>query len=464
MNELKVEYLPITSLKPYERNARRHEKKDVDAIAASIEYAGFNDPIGIWGDENLIVEGHGRLYAAQKLRMDTVPCIRLDHLDDEQRRAYALAHNRTAELSDWIMDIREEELAELTDVDMSLFGFDVSSVSAESDFQDVQPQEQPPAHSASAVKLCTCPHCSLQFVDPSLDQFGTQITCPGCGTVFDRNEDTAEYKEFVQKFEPKKTSDDCYTPENIYNAVANWVAKEYGLNKSNFVRPFSPGGDYKAYDYKPESVVVDNPPFSILGEIKDFYVSRGIPFFLWAQGMTVLSGAHTDGVSAICLNITITYENGASISTSFLTNMDRAKVRSAPDLYLELEQINTQNRRKGKIELPNYVYPLSVVSGSAVALYSKHGVDFRVAPEDCAFIRSLDAQSEVGKAIFGAGFLLSNRGKAEREKAEREKAVFWKLSEREKKIIEKLNEGAERGDSSPMEAQNPKRVQRGRNL
>lgn len=70
MDELKIEYLPISALKPYERNARRHEKKDVDAIAASIEYAGFNDPIGIWGSENLIVEGHGRLYAAQKLGME----------------------------------------------------------------------------------------------------------------------------------------------------------------------------------------------------------------------------------------------------------------------------------------------------------------------------------------------------------------------------------------------------------
>ena len=128
MDELKIEYLPISALKPYERNARRHEKKDVDAIAASIEYAGFNDPIGIWGAENLIVEGHGRLYAAQKLGMASVPCIRLDHLDDEQRQAYALAHNRTAELSEWILDIRDEELEGILDVDMSLFGFDVDSV------------------------------------------------------------------------------------------------------------------------------------------------------------------------------------------------------------------------------------------------------------------------------------------------------------------------------------------------
>lgn len=155
---LRVEYLPVGDLTPYERNARRHEKKDIDAIAASIVYAGFCDPIGIWGKQNLIVEGHGRLLAAQKLGMDSVPCIRLDHLDDEQRRAYALAHNRTAELSEWIMDIREEELAEISDVDMSLFGFDMGAVeddeqSVEEDDFDEVPPEAPTAKAGDIYQL-----------------------------------------------------------------------------------------------------------------------------------------------------------------------------------------------------------------------------------------------------------------------------------------------------------------------
>lgn len=83
-------------LTPYEKNARHHEEKDLEAICESIRTFGFNDPIGIWSERNIVVEGHGRLLAAQKLGMLQVPCIRLDHLTDEQRRAYALAHNKTA--------------------------------------------------------------------------------------------------------------------------------------------------------------------------------------------------------------------------------------------------------------------------------------------------------------------------------------------------------------------------------
>lgn len=87
--ELKIEYLPVKALKPYEKNTRKHQKIDVDNIARSIEKYGMNDAIGIWGEENIIVEGHGRLMACKKLGMKEVPCVRLDHLTDEQRREYA---------------------------------------------------------------------------------------------------------------------------------------------------------------------------------------------------------------------------------------------------------------------------------------------------------------------------------------------------------------------------------------
>jgi site-specific DNA-methyltransferase (adenine-specific) len=125
MTDLKIEYLPVTALKPYERNARKHRDMDVDAIVKSIEEFGFDDPIGIWSADNLIVEGHGRLLAAKKLGMKTVPCIRLDHLTDEQRRAYALAHNKTAENSEWDFDILPDELDSIVDIDMSQFGFEL---------------------------------------------------------------------------------------------------------------------------------------------------------------------------------------------------------------------------------------------------------------------------------------------------------------------------------------------------
>ena len=123
--ELKIEYMPITELKPYENNARKHAEADVEAIKKSIEEFGFNDPIGIWHDT--IVEGHGRLLAAQELEMAEVPVIRLDHMTDEERRAYSLAHNKTAELSEWDFEMLDTELEDIFDIDMSQFGFDISA-------------------------------------------------------------------------------------------------------------------------------------------------------------------------------------------------------------------------------------------------------------------------------------------------------------------------------------------------
>lgn len=74
-----------------------------------------------------------------------------------------------------------------------------------------------------------------------------------------------DYEGFIEKFKPKKTTDDCYTPPLVYEAIADWVANEYKLDKSKFMRPFYPGGDYEKEDYS-GGVVVDNPPFSILSK------------------------------------------------------------------------------------------------------------------------------------------------------------------------------------------------------
>lgn len=123
MENLKIEYLPVGDLKPYARNARRHTNKDINTIIESIKEFGFADPIGIWSEKNIVVEGHGRLIAAKKLGMEEVPCIRLDHLTDEQRRAYALAHNKTAEMSSWLDEMLREELDSIADIDMTNFGF-----------------------------------------------------------------------------------------------------------------------------------------------------------------------------------------------------------------------------------------------------------------------------------------------------------------------------------------------------
>lgn len=134
MAKLKIEYVAPSELKEYKNNARQHGTVDVNAIAASISEFGFNDPIGIWKNE--IVEGHGRLLAAIQLKLKEVPIIRLDSLTDEQRRAYALAHNKTAELSVWNFDLLDSELKDIADIDMSLFGFNENAVDEPAEVKD----------------------------------------------------------------------------------------------------------------------------------------------------------------------------------------------------------------------------------------------------------------------------------------------------------------------------------------
>jgi len=136
--ELEIVYLSPDELTPYEGNARRHTPDDIEQIKESIAADGFNDPIGIWGEDNIIVEGHGRQIAAKEMGLKLVPCIRLDHLTDTQRRDYAIRHNRTTELSNWDFSKLEEELAqlEIEGVDLSGLKFDIDSM--QNDYSDAQ--------------------------------------------------------------------------------------------------------------------------------------------------------------------------------------------------------------------------------------------------------------------------------------------------------------------------------------
>ena len=150
------------------------------------------------------------------------------------------------------------------------------------------------------------------------------------------------YEEFVEKFKPKLTTDDCYTPPEVYEAVKNWAIKEYKLEDREIVRPFYSGGDYEHFTYNDNTAVIDNPPFSILSKIIDFYLERGIKFFLFAPHLTLFSGNRN-----ICYLITgakIIYENGANVSTSFITNMDEYKIKVVPDLLKKIDAAQHKNR------------------------------------------------------------------------------------------------------------------------
>lgn len=120
---MKVEYINIDSIKEYKGNAKLHPREQIEQIKKSIEEFGMNDPIGIWNDE--IVEGHGRYIACRELGYGEVPVIRLDHLSDEQRKAYTLVHNKLTMNSDFDINVLENELSGIIDIDMNDFGFDL---------------------------------------------------------------------------------------------------------------------------------------------------------------------------------------------------------------------------------------------------------------------------------------------------------------------------------------------------
>ena len=119
-----VDMVPISAIKPYKRNAKKHPQEQIDQIINSIKAFGMNDPIGVWGKDNIIVEGHGRYLALREMgESGAVPVIHLDNLTDEQRKAYALAHNKLTMNTDFDFDILELELADI-DLDMEQFGFE----------------------------------------------------------------------------------------------------------------------------------------------------------------------------------------------------------------------------------------------------------------------------------------------------------------------------------------------------
>lgn len=126
--------IPIGEVIPYENNPRDNDGA-VDAVAESIREFGFKQPIVVDKDK-VVVVGHTRLKAAQKLGYELVPVIIADDLTEEQAKAYRLADNKTGELATWDFEMLDFEMANIEDIDMGLFGFE-----KEDDFADQDPEE-----------------------------------------------------------------------------------------------------------------------------------------------------------------------------------------------------------------------------------------------------------------------------------------------------------------------------------
>lgn len=259
-----------------------------------------------------------------------------------------------------------------------------------------------------------------------------------------------EYEEFVEKFKPKRTTDDCYTPDLVYAAVESWAKTEYNLEGRPIVRPFWPGGDYEKFDYPENCVVIDNPPFSILAKIRSFYREQQIDFFLFAPHLTMFS-VIDDYTNGIVTGVSVVYDNGASVSTSFITNLGVDFIRTAPELKKAVKDAVENESKKTRKNLPRYAYPNELVTTARIGKISD--AEFRLHRKDCHFVRTLDSQKQTKKKIFGDGFLISKTKAAEVKVAEAkvaeakaaenqltESSHKWELSAREQKIVYKLGE------------------------
>lgn len=225
-DRMKIEWWDIESVVPYENNPR-HNDDSVEKVANSLQEFGWKQPMVVDGDGVLIV-GHTRLKAAKSLGMKKVPVLVANDLTPAQVQAYRIADNAASDLSSWDFELLATEIDGLqVDFNMEDFGIDTSKM----DFSSADWFE------------------SRERNDTS------------------RQDGNEEYDEFLEKFEAKKTTDDCYTPDLVYDAVADWVSNEYGIDRKRFVRPFYPNGDYQKEKYPSGCAVVDNPPFSILTEI-----------------------------------------------------------------------------------------------------------------------------------------------------------------------------------------------------
>ncbi len=147
----------INELIPYEKNPRKNDDA-VEYVANSIKEFGFKVPI-IIDSSNVIIAGHTRLKAAQMLELETVPCIVADDLTEEQIKAFRLADNKVSEFSQWDVELLSEELSDLLNIEMDIFGFEnITEVDIDSFFQDNTKEK-----AEKEDEEIQCPHCKMWF-------------------------------------------------------------------------------------------------------------------------------------------------------------------------------------------------------------------------------------------------------------------------------------------------------------
>jgi hypothetical protein len=159
--KLRIERWPVEKLKPYPKNARRHPAKQIEKIADAIERHGFDQPIAV-DKAGVVIKGHGRLLAAKRLGLETVPVVIRDDLSPAKVREARIADNRLAELSKWDDDVLDDDV----DDAIEEFGdeFDVKALAFPDDHFDDEPSEDlTKSKKMKLKKHVTCPNCDHEF-------------------------------------------------------------------------------------------------------------------------------------------------------------------------------------------------------------------------------------------------------------------------------------------------------------
>lgn len=265
--------------------------------------------------------------------------------------------------------------------------------------------------------------------------------------------DKRNYKDFVDKFKQKHTTDDCFTPDLVYDVVKNYVIDKFNIDKSSIVRPFWPGGDYEHDNYI-NKVVVDNPPFSIITKIVNFYIENNVKFFLFCNSMTSINliRKHFGKSTIIPLSENIVYQNGAVVPTSFITNLfnDDTIVYFDPNFKNNLKDAVEQTNNKAVHHVPHYEYPANVVRVTDIVKAGRaSSKPIVIKSKSSKYIKELDDQKKSKKQIFGSGLLVDDETASQLENLKNlppidkngpGNHITWTLSDRERQIIDKLNQ------------------------
>ena len=240
-----------------------------------------------------------------------------------------------------------------------------------------------------------------------------------------------DYESYVAKFQNnEKTTDDTYTPKDIYEAVLDYVRSIYPMEGKEVLRPFYPGGDYEHAEYPEDGVVIDNPPFSMFTKICKFYSERRIPFFIFGPGLTIFSCLRYCSVVVIAPQIK--FSNGAKIHCNFATNLiGDTLVTISPELSKAIAACPSQPQ---KAKFAKYQYPKELLGVTDLQTMAKGNLPFSVSRDEAVLVCNLDNHPKKS-GLFGDHLLIS---KSAAVKAAAVKVIPITLSERERAIVDNL--------------------------